>query len=440
MNPQRILFATMPFDGHFSPLTNLAVHLSQLGHDVRWFVGGHYGQKVTQLGLHHYPYVKTRTVNQENLDQLFPERATIKGAIARIRFDLGQIFLLRVPEQIDDLRAIYDEWPFDLIVQDLGFVGGTFLRELLPVKVVGVGVVPLTESDDWVPPTSLGMKPQSGRVGRLVSRLLNYLVQDVMLKPANDLHNELRAQYGLRPVPGFIFDATVRQADLYLQSGVPGFEFPRKRISPNVRFIGPMLPYSRANRQPFEQAIKTLAYKRVVLVTQGTVERNVEKIIVPTLEAYKKDPDTLVIVTTGGSGTLALRKRYPQANFIIEDFIDFNAVMPYVSVYVTNGGYGGVMLALQHKLPIVAAGVHEGKNEIAARIGYCQVGVDLRTETPTPDQIRRAVATILGDETYRRQVRRLSDEFGRYNPNQLAEQYINELLAQSVGEPVAALS
>lgn len=279
------------------------------------------------------------------------------------------------------------------------------------------------------------MKPQSGRVGRLVSRLLNYLVQNVMLKPANDLHNALRVQYGLRPISSFLFDAAVLQTDLYLQSGVPSFEFPRKRISPNVRFVGPMLPYSRANRQPFEQAIKTLTHKRVVLVTQGTVERNVEKIIVPTLEAYKKDPDTLVIVTTGGSGTSALRERYPQANFIIEDFIDCDAVMPYVSVYVTNGGYGGVMLALQHKLPIVAAGVHEGKNEIAARISYCQVDVDLRTETPTPDHVRRAVATILGDETYLTPVRRLSDEFSRYNPNQLAEQYINESLAKSVGDP-----
>jgi DNA-binding LytR/AlgR family response regulator len=33
MTPQRIRFATVPFDGHVSPLTGLAVHLRQLGHD-----------------------------------------------------------------------------------------------------------------------------------------------------------------------------------------------------------------------------------------------------------------------------------------------------------------------------------------------------------------------------------------------------------------------
>ncbi len=39
----KILFATMPFDGHFNPLTGIAVHLKESGHDVRWlqFQGGH---------------------------------------------------------------------------------------------------------------------------------------------------------------------------------------------------------------------------------------------------------------------------------------------------------------------------------------------------------------------------------------------------------------
>jgi UDP:flavonoid glycosyltransferase YjiC (YdhE family) len=35
----RFLFATLPADGHFKPLTGLAVHLRDLGHDVRWYTG-----------------------------------------------------------------------------------------------------------------------------------------------------------------------------------------------------------------------------------------------------------------------------------------------------------------------------------------------------------------------------------------------------------------
>jgi UDP:flavonoid glycosyltransferase YjiC (YdhE family) len=56
----------------------------------------------------------------------------------------------------------------------------------------------------------------------------------------------------------------------------------------------------------------------VILVTQGTVEKDVTKIIEPTLEAFK-NTNYLVIATTGGSKTAALKTKYPQENFIIED-------------------------------------------------------------------------------------------------------------------------
>lgn len=429
MTPQRILFASLPLDGHFSPMTGLAVYLHQQGHDVRWYVGGHYGPKVETLGLHHYPFVKALAVTHQNMDALFPERANIRNAIAKLRFDINQVFLGRAPEFVADLTAIHREWPYDLIVHDVAFVGGSFIRELLPVKSVAVGVIPLPETDEQVGPSGMGMPPGAGYVGRLVQRLLRHLVHNVLFKPCNDLHNQLRQQHGLAPTPGFLFDAMVRNADLYLQSGVPGFEYPRQRISPNVRFVGPLLPHAKASRPAFSYAAQTIHYNRVLLVTQGTVEHDVEKLIVPTLKAFENDPTTLVIVTTGGAQTEQLRSRFPQEQFIIEDFIPFEAVMPYASAYITNGGYGGVMLALQHKLPIVVAGVHEGKNEIAARIGYCRVGVNLKTETPKPAQLRRATEAMLTNPTYRTNARRLAQEFAQYQPNALAGKYIQSLTA-----------
>ena len=138
-------------------------------------------------------------------------------------------------------------------------------------------------------------------------------------------------------------------------------------------------------------------YQKIVLVTQGTVEKDVEKLLVPTLEAFK-NTDTLVVCTTGGSQTEELRKRFPQRNLIIEDFIPFDNIMPYANVYITNGGYGGVMLGIENKLPMVVAGVHEGKNEICARVGYFKLGINLETEKPTAAQIKKAVEKILAYE------------------------------------------
>jgi UDP:flavonoid glycosyltransferase YjiC (YdhE family) len=110
--------------------------------------------------------------------------------------------------------------------------------------------------------------------------------------------------------------------------------------------------------------------------------------------------------------------------------------MPYADVYVTNGGYGGVMLGITHQLPIVAAGVHEAKNEITARVGYFKVGIDLKTERPTPGRVRKSVAEVLTDPVYRQNVTRLSEELAQYNANALCAKYFAEVLGQPEPESV----
>ena len=105
--------------------------------------------------------------------------------------------------------------------------------------------------------------------------------------------------------------------------------------------------------------------------------------------------------------------------------------MPYANVYITNGGYGGVMLGIENELPMVVAGVHEGKNEICARVGYFNLGINLGTEKPTPIKVKKAVEKILADTKYKANVERLSKEFNRYNPGELSASHIATLLDQT---------
>lgn len=431
MNFKRILVATMPLDGHLNPLTGLAVHLQNLGHDVRWYTGPGYADKIRKLGIPFYPFQKAREINQLNLDTEFPERLGMKNMIKRLRFDLNNVFFLRAPELVSDVKEIYNDFPFDLILCDAAFTGGPILKRLLNVPLVSIGIGPLGETSKALPPSGLGMVPSDTFLGKRKQAFLRYIVKNHLLKPCADTYNQVLVDHKLQPTDEFVFDALTHEPDLYLQSGTPSFEYSRPDISPNIRFVGPLLPHSQGSRYPFRQASQAQRYQRVVLVTQGTVERDPKKIIIPTLEAFKDDTRTLVIVTTGGSQTEALRAQYPQKNVIIEDFIDFNSVMPHADVYVTNAGFGGTTLALQHKLPMVAAGVHEGKNEIAARIGYFKVGVNLKTETPTPAQIRKAVEQVLSNSQYKNNVQRIGSEFEQYETNRLCEQYIAELFNES---------
>ena len=188
-----------------------------------------------------------------------------------------------------------------------------------------------------------------------------------------------------------------------------------------LKFVGPLHAY----KSPVKKEInypwkdKLSKYKKNILISQGTFEPDHSKLIIPSLEALKNE-DCLLIVVTGHHHTDELRKIYQGEKIIIEDFIDFDFIMPQTDLYITNGGYGGTLLAIEHALPMVAAGINEGKNEICARIGYFRLGIDLKTERPGAAQIKQAYDKVLADPLYKQAVEHLRDEFRSYDTKKIS--------------------
>jgi len=424
---KHILFACVPGDGHFNPLTGLAMHLKSLGCDVRWYASYVYEGKLQKLGIQHYKFTKALDVPSDKIDEVFPERKLIKGQIKKLNFDMINYFILRSTEYIADIQDIDKEWKIDAIVSDCLFSAIPFVESTLKVPVVSIGVLPLIQTSKDLAPAGLGMEPTPGIAGRIKHELLKKLADKVLFKKPNALFFSLLKERNIPPNAPNAFDALVNSATLLLQSGTPSFEYKRSDLGKNIRYIGAVLPYSGKKDGAVWHDDRLKQYKTVILVTQGTVEKDTSKLLVPAIEAFK-DTDKLLVVTTGGSETEKLRAKYPHKNVIIEDFISFDHVMPHAHVYISNGGYGGVMQGIQHGLPMVVAGVHEGKNEINARINYLKYGINVGTETPTPQQVAGAVTKVTTDSTYKNNVNRLRDEFKQYDPNALFAGYLQEVL------------
>lgn len=424
---RKILFANVPADGHFNPLTSLAVYLKELGCDVRWYSSREYAEKINRLQIHHYPYKKALEVTGATLEAMMPDRDKIKNPIKKLNFDMKEFFILRSVEYYADIKEINESFDFDLLICDNCFSAIPFVWDKMKKEVIAIGVLPLTETSRDLPPSGLGMTPSYTMFGKLKQSILRYLAANVLFKPSNKLMHNLLASHGITHNNLSVFDILVQKSTLLLQSGTPGFEYQRSDMSKHIRFIGPLLPWSSKKQHLawFDERLKR--YSKIVVLTQGTVEKDVTKLLVPALEAFK-NTDTLVICTTGGSQTAELKQAYPQKNLIIEDFIPFGDIMPYANVYITNGGYGGVMLGIQNKLPLVLAGVHEGKNEICARVGYFKLGVNLKTETPSPIQIRQAVDKVMEDTVYRKNVEALAREFALFRPQELVARFAAETM------------
>lgn len=430
-NGKKILFANVPADGHFNPLTGLAVHLQSIGYDVRWYSSSIYEERIGKLNIPYYPFKKALEVTTDNLEQVFPERAKHKSQLGKLRFDMINFFILRSTEYYADIAEIHLSFPFDLLIADVAFSAIPFVKEILSIPVISIGVLPLGETSRDLGPAGLGMTPSNTWLGRLRQSILRFITDRILLGKPNKVMRNLLKEHGIETGTSNVFDILVHKSTLLLQSGTPSFEYTRSDLGENIRFIGALLPHSNQKKRATWFNEKLTKYNKVVLVTQGTLEKDPEKILVPTLEALK-DSDCLVIATTGGSKTGELRRRFSNENIIVEDFIPFTDIMPYTDVYVTNGGYGGVMLAIENQVPLVVAGVHEGKNEINARVGYFNLGINLGTERPKPQEIKSSVERVLSNELYSSNVKQLSKEFRKYNPQKLCADYVANILGMKL--------
>ena len=424
---KRVLMACVPADGHFNPLTGIAKQLQSNGYDVRWYVSKEYSAKLNKLQIPHYPFNKAMELTAENVDQAFPERNAIRNPVKKLNFDIINFFINRGPEYYADIQDIYKKFRFDLVIADCAFSAIPFIKEKMNIPVISIGVFPLTEKSKDLAPNGLGLTPIKGIFGKVKHRFLHLLADHLLFRQANKVMKQVLANEGIEINNINLFDLLVKKSTLLLQSGTPGFEYKRSDLSSNIRYIGPLLPYHAPALSASWFDKRLHEYDKVLLVTQGTVEKNVSKLLLPALEAFKNS-DVLLVVTTGGAQTQELKEKYPYSNIIIEDFIRFEDVMPYADAYITNGGYGGVMLGIQNRLPLIVAGEHEGKNEINARIGYFNLGINLKTEKPSPLQLKAAVEEVLANKQYKRNVDALANEFSQYDPAILSLYYVDSIL------------
>jgi UDP:flavonoid glycosyltransferase YjiC (YdhE family) len=185
----RILFASIPADGHFNPLTGVAVHLRERGHDVRWYTGPTYAQRLARLGVPHLPYVRATDVNGENLTERFPEYASLGNGPKAIAFALEKVFFGNVHAHLHDLREAHGTFAFEAIVFDAAFYAGRLVHETLGVPAFPVWAAPSPAPTGRPnPPPFFGLAPMAGPLGwardRIVMKLHAMATKGGMAKRA----------------------------------------------------------------------------------------------------------------------------------------------------------------------------------------------------------------------------------------------------------------
>lgn len=427
----RFLIATIPVLGHVSPMVPIAQTLVSRGHEVWWYTGAFFQEKIVAVGAQFIPM-------QEGLDysvvenvpaELATQRSQLKG-LAQLKFDLEHFFIKAAVGYAKDLLNHLEKCPVDGIVADSFFIAAAWVHERVGIPWAQLGVSVLTLPSQDTAPFGLGLKPNASLMGRLRNRTLYGLLRNVVFRSLYSCINDARAELSLGSTNTLLFD--IVSPYLYLAGTVAEFEYPRSDLPSQVHFIGPMLPGKPEipTMSDFTPPIwwDDLKQERpVILVTQGTVATEPNDLIIPTLKALEDEP--VLVIATLGKQPAADWDDFPLPNNArVEPFIPYQFLLPYVDVMVTNGGYNGVQMALAHGIPLIAAGKSEDKPEICARIDWCGVGIDLKTKTPTRNQIQKAMQRILATQRYGQQAKKIQSIIAQSHPAEKAATLLEELV------------
>jgi MGT family glycosyltransferase len=390
----RYLFAPMPLTGHVNPGLPIARELVRRGHDVRWYSTPRFKRSIEAIGARYIPFRHGMQVDEEHLE-MFPDRP--KEGLAQFRYDVKNLFVEIIRGSLRDLEHELRREPADVIVGDntAAVIEAVHQKLGIPWAVYGVGALAMSSRD--TAPFGLGLPPSSTPLGRIRNRFLQWVVDRVIFRAANKHNEKLRRGLGLPPLGSSLFDFS-NKADLYLQASTPSFDYPRTDMPGNVHYIGATIPPAPADWQA-PSWWGDLLGRKVILVTQGTINNEFDQLIRPAIRALAED-NVLVVVTTGSRPVEDVGIDPLPSNVRVERFIPYAHLMPHVDLLLTNGGYGSIQIALAHGVPVVAIGKTEDKAEIANRVEWSGVGVGMKVLIPTGTQIRDAVLRVLTTPTY----------------------------------------
>jgi MGT family glycosyltransferase len=418
-----IVVCVTPTPGHVNPLLLIAKHLKSHGHSVLFQTADVFQPQVEAAGLQFTPLEGLANHDYRESKRIWPDLATAEPGIPQLNAYM-RVLADRIPEQYPTLRKIIDTQSVDLIVTDFLFMG-TFpmildSRRKRP-PLITFGVVPvLLRTADSSPFTGPDASPE----GRSRNAEHNRMFGE-MLRPGTDHVDAVLKGCGVRVEGGFTWDSLYAVPDTFLQLSAEEFEYPMPEKPTNFRFIGPAAPDRQRNPEAPAWFRKLDPSKPLIFVSQGGVANaDFSELIEPALEALNGE-NVEVIVTGGGRdvGNLAAA-----ANVHVERYLSYDLVLPRAAIFITNGGFTGVVQALSYGVPVIAAGSTEEKPIVAARVAWSGAGLDLKTGRPSPEEIRKAVRTILADDAFRRRAEELKVSFRRYNALQTTAEIVESTL------------
>lgn len=453
-----VVLIALPAFGHVRPVAALATNLAALGYTVTVITGTCFKERVEAIGGVEFVPLKGKADFdfEQPLSERFPDRPAENTVI----FDMEKIFYDGFVDQLETVKEVIERQDLlrrrTVIVQDgcklaalQVMVLAADMRTAFPgtmpialrspkvrhVPIIGIGHFPLGILSKDTAPFGLGLPSQGVETNMKMNEGAIEMFSGIAA-----LERRLLEPYECaKALPTrFHFDNWVQLCDIYCQLCVPELELPRSDLPSNVRFVGTLTGHNgSSSKKPhpdwFEDFVLADKTDRpLIIVSSGSLPGlNVNHLILPTIEACKDLAVRLVVcavhVELPGGIPLPDNVRWAQ-------WIPFEDIFPHTSLVISSGGYGGVSQAFANGIPMILAGMTEDKQHNGMLGEATGAAINLKTQTPSVEQIKTAVLEVQSNATYKQRAQELKKSYAKSDPVKQFVDAIEEVSSKFFGD------
>lgn len=399
-----ILLAALHGSGAAANLEPLIIELHRRGHTVHVLSDWAAGPRIRALGARFIP-VPDPTL------PVIEQRGSPRARLQRVRLRIRAAFLDPIPVQWAAVQRVLAETPIDVVMADLMFFGAGILAAVprgdRPPLVV-LGLVPPPHADIDVAPYGMGLLPRPGAFGRLRNLVLYRLVANPMLGVLNEEFRALVLEHTGHHIAGSLWQLAAG-ADVWAQTTVPRFEYPRSNPPKNLQLVGPLSP--AAVTAPPEWWDPRSEPPVVVVLADGLLP--LEDVVVPTIEALQDDESITIVSGASREQTAQAYGRPLPANVHFEPIVPWSRLISGRTLFVSAGDYVHIQHALQIGVPVIVSGASEPEVESKARVRWAGVGIEVPAARPTSAMIAAAITLARADTGIHLAVARIAVQMNR---------------------------
>lgn len=426
----RFLLHSFYATGHALPMQAVARALVEHGHEVVWISSAAQEDRVLASGS---KFIATQEIAIVDTNLKIAKPTNMVEIV-------DALLEGRVIAQVKDFRRVIGDTtllsgPIDCLLIDALPQGAAALFDLGEAPLwATLGVVPMYLAQD---PNS-----EETDIHAPISPLGTLMSNPELILPCI---NSQRTRLGLKALELSPETVSTLQYSpfLHLQASCAMLEFEDKAedrtrsalLPPQLHYIGPLVTPTGKRAKPafWDKLPDPSANSHIIFITQGTFATDFNLLIIPAIEALANNV-TLTLVVASHCADEIRKSVKVEDNVHIADWVPYDLILPRCRLLITNGGYGSITQALAEGVPTINAGTTEDKLDTAARVTFIGAGVDLKTDTPSLEQIQNAVKLILENPSYKENAMRAAQQLKGLGGAEKACSLLEQAVEKSIRE------